>query len=319
MHRATPLMTSFRAFTAGGARSVISGVDDLKLMQEMGGNFMKGETRSKVESPQNYGFTSVVMDADKDGQGNVTGSAEGFIQFCGGNRSFPVCGVMDDRRHRLKELEKGDVAMFRTKDDQQQFHLTKDGGYWSAPDDKTVRMQLVDKQQQQQSGGGGGGGGGGGSRAAGDSGGSGGGGQGGQQKAQGQKSVYKDGKDKSFRYVDVTKDRTTASGKEVHSKLDDKVTYCHVVDKEFYAGGEKGKHQFAKILTESGPSDNSYARIGGGGVAVTRPSAREPTLPKAAAALAIALVLGASLGMNYRVLADAWATTALACRAIASR
>ena len=68
MHRATPLNTSIRAYTAGGSRSVVDKVDDEKLMQEMGGNFMANETRSEVESPQNYGFTSVVFDAEK-GQG----------------------------------------------------------------------------------------------------------------------------------------------------------------------------------------------------------------------------------------------------------
>jgi hypothetical protein len=34
-------------------------------MQEMGGNMMAGENRSKVESPQNYGFTSVVHGPDR--------------------------------------------------------------------------------------------------------------------------------------------------------------------------------------------------------------------------------------------------------------
>src|SRR5262245_18363750 len=71
MHRATPLMTSTRAFVAGGARSVIAEVNDKPLMQEMKGNFMKGETRQEVESPQNYGFTSVCMDGDKGKDGRV--------------------------------------------------------------------------------------------------------------------------------------------------------------------------------------------------------------------------------------------------------
>ena len=92
MHRATSLNTSIRAYTAGGSRSVVDKVDDQKLMQEMGGNFMANETRSEVESPQNYGFTSVVFDAEKDKDGKVKASAETFIGFMGGNRSFPVCG-----------------------------------------------------------------------------------------------------------------------------------------------------------------------------------------------------------------------------------
>src|SRR5215467_10621808 len=98
MHRATPVSTSFRAYSGGGARSCVTSVDDGHFMQEMAGNFMKGESRQKIESPQNYGFTSVVMDADKGQDGAITGSAEGFMTFCGGNRSFPVCAVMDDRR-----------------------------------------------------------------------------------------------------------------------------------------------------------------------------------------------------------------------------
>src|SRR4051794_26980180 len=150
MHRATPIMTSFRSFVAGGARALITSVDDSKLMQEMTGSFMKGESRKGVESPQNYGFTSAVMDGDKGSDGQVSSGPEGFMTFCGGNRSLPVCMVMDDRRHRLKELDKGDVAMFRTKDDQLQLHLSDDGGFWSGRDDKKLRLQLVAKDQQQQ-------------------------------------------------------------------------------------------------------------------------------------------------------------------------
>jgi phage gp45-like len=100
MHNATPLNTSLRSYTAGGARGVVDKVDDSKLMQEMGGNFMANETRSSVESPQNYGFTSVVFDSEKDGQGNIKSSAEHFTSFMGGSRSFPVAitGSTNSRR-----------------------------------------------------------------------------------------------------------------------------------------------------------------------------------------------------------------------------
>jgi phage gp45-like len=152
MHRATPLNTAFRSYTAGGARTVIAEADDKKLMQESKGNFMKGETRQEVESPQNYGFTSVVMPADKDEQGNIKMGAEGFVSFMGGNRSFPVTTIMDDRRHRLKELEKGDTAIYRTKDDRQQFHMSEQGTFWSTRNDRINRIALVDPPQQQQQG-----------------------------------------------------------------------------------------------------------------------------------------------------------------------
>jgi len=61
-----------------------------------------------------------------------------------------MAGNMDDRRHRLKELEKGDSAMFRTKDDRQQFHMSKEGTFMSVRDDRKHRIALVPKPQQQQ-------------------------------------------------------------------------------------------------------------------------------------------------------------------------
>ena len=151
MHRASPSNTSFRAFSGGGTRSAVDIIDDLKLMQEHAGNFMAGESRQGIEAPQNYGFTSVVMPAIKDALGKITDSAEAMISFMGGNRSFPVAGVMDDRRHRLFGMQQGDVGMFRTALDQLQMHFTGNGGFFSGAQDKIVRMQLVAKQQQQGS------------------------------------------------------------------------------------------------------------------------------------------------------------------------
>ena len=163
MHRATPLQTSFRSYSSGGSRSVVSSVDDSKLMQEMSGGIMANELRTQVEAAQNYGFTSVTMDGDTDGQGNVTSGPETFISFMGGNRSFPASGNIDDRRHRLMSLQKGDSAMFRTKSDKQQFHMTSQGTFWSTRDDRTNRIALVAQGQQSGSGSSGGGSSGGGS------------------------------------------------------------------------------------------------------------------------------------------------------------
>ena len=100
MHRATPRNTSFRSFSAGGARALVDKVSDDPMMQEMAGSFMKGESRDKVEAPQNYGFSSVVLPAKKGKDGQIEECAEAFMSFIGGNRSFPVCSMMDDRRHR---------------------------------------------------------------------------------------------------------------------------------------------------------------------------------------------------------------------------
>lgn len=145
MHRATPANTSFRSYSAGGARSVVDKADDSKMMQEMGGNFMKGETRDKVESPQNYGFTSVVRPATKGKDGQITESAEAFISFMGGNRSFPVAGVMDDRRYRPMGLKPGENAQY---DDVGQMTLMRRTGLYLLTNDNP------EEQSSQQQGGG---------------------------------------------------------------------------------------------------------------------------------------------------------------------
>lgn len=148
MHRATPLNSSFRAFSGGGTRSAIDTIDDSKLMQEHAGNFMSGESRKGIEAPQNYGFTSVVMPAIKDQLGKIIDSAEAVISFMGGNRSFPVAGNMDDRRYRLKELMAGDVAMFDHL--QHQLHFNTDGIFITGRTDKKMKFQLADPPQNNQ-------------------------------------------------------------------------------------------------------------------------------------------------------------------------
>jgi hypothetical protein len=195
MHRATPLNSSFRSYS-GGARSVIPEVDDSKFMQEStNSQGMSSEKIPTMEAPQNYGFTSVVADADKSGNpGNITASAEGFISFMGGNRSFPVMGIMDDRRHRLlnlgKDAAKGASAMFGLKDWGQQLLNTKDGWFMSGNTKKKIRIQLVDNKNGQQQSGGSSGGQAVSGLAAGGGGGAAGGAGGGQQK--GQKTLHKE-------------------------------------------------------------------------------------------------------------------------------
>jgi phage gp45-like len=260
MHRATPLNTSIRSYTAGGSRSVVDKVDDTKLMQEMAGSMMHNETRKEIEAAQNYGFTSVVFDAETGQDGKKVG-AENFMSFMGGNRSFPAAGAMDDRRHRLYKLAQGDTAMFRGRGDKQQFHMTTDGGFWSAPQDKTVRMQLLTSNSESnktvQSGSGGAP-----ATAVARDAGTSSSGQQQQQQKRGQEAVYKDGQ-KSARFVDVTKDKTRASGSQVHLMLDDSQTYLHChTDKNVYVGGEAGKHTFSVLATLDGPCVNSLGRIG---------------------------------------------------------
>lgn len=159
MHRQTPINSAFRGYSAGGTRAILREADDTKEMQEANADYMDEEEETKnIESPQNYGFTSVTMDGDKDDDGKLTDGAETFIWFIGGNRSFPVAAPIDDRRHRLRNLNKGDVAMYRTAKDRQQLHMVKDkdgkyvGTYLSNREDMTWRFALVPKPKDEQQG-----------------------------------------------------------------------------------------------------------------------------------------------------------------------
>jgi hypothetical protein len=281
MHRATPLNSSFRAYVAGGARATIPEVDDSKYMQESKGNFMSNEARSAIEAPQNYGFTSVAADATKDAQGKILQCAETFMQFMGGNRSFPTMGNMDDRRHRLWGLEKGDTAMFRQATDFLQTHFNKDGLFHTGPRDKTVRMQLIDQdsgqnQQGQQ-----------GSGAMGqltffdlmpdlaptprsltpgtlDTSGGTTSGQTSQSGSSqlGQKSIYQKGQ-QSYRFVHCTKDESAAGGTNVRHYLSNNQGYYEVNEDKFvYLGALKPKGTWAKVLTTAGPCINTKGNLG---------------------------------------------------------
>jgi phage gp45-like len=150
MHRMTPLQTAFRSHAGGGKRVLVDEANDGETMQEMKGTAMHGESRQNIESPQNYGFSSVVAKAEKDDKGNITSSAEGFMSAVGGSSSFAYVGVMDDRRHRLKDLKAGDSGMYRGKNDRQQFHFAEDGTYMTARNDRKQRFALVDPPQEDE-------------------------------------------------------------------------------------------------------------------------------------------------------------------------
>jgi phage gp45-like len=276
VHRSTPLGAAFRGYVGGGSRCNVDTIDDSKLMQEMSGTFMNGEARKAIEAAQNYGFTSHNMPADKDEMGNITGCAEVAMSFMSGSRSYPIAGNMDDRRHRLKGLDPGDTAMFRTKNDFLQLHFSQKGGFMSAAQNRTLRLALVNQNAQDQQQQGGQGGSGGGSSQAGvgtrDSGGGGGGGSGGsgsgsgggqgQNKPTGQTHLLDDNQS-SKRFIHMTQDETAHSGTNVRSYLDDGVGYHEVnTDKNVYTGALKGKGKFAKVVTTSGPCKNVWGLLG---------------------------------------------------------
>jgi hypothetical protein len=146
MHRQTPLSAGFVGYSGGGSRTLIDTIDDGQLMQEMKGAMMHGEAREKVESPQNYGFTSVVRPATKDKDGKIQDCAEGFMSYAGGNRTGAFCAVMDDRRYRPLGLKPGENAQY---DDVGQMTLMRRTGLYLLSNDNAE-----DNQQQGQSGGG---------------------------------------------------------------------------------------------------------------------------------------------------------------------
>jgi hypothetical protein len=131
MHRQTPLTAGFVGYTSGGARALIDTIDDSKMMQQMKGSMM-GEAREKVESPQNYGFSSVVRPATKGSDGQIQDCAEGFMSYFGGNRSSNFCAVMDDRRYRPMGLKPGENAQY---DDIAQMTLLRRTGVYLLSND----------------------------------------------------------------------------------------------------------------------------------------------------------------------------------------
>jgi hypothetical protein len=246
MHRATPQNVAFRSYTAGGARGVAGKVDDSKYMQEVTANFMKGEQRSRIEAPQNYGFTSVHMSPDADGSG-----AEHFSSFIGGSRGFPIASAIDDRRHRLYNMQEGDVAMYRTASDQLQLHLAQDGGYWTGPDSKKLRLQLIQGQRDGQQQGGSSGGSSSGSSSS----------STGQSGQMGQQPLYQQD---SKQFTEVNGTMTVHVNKQHQIVLQDKQTGMEVnPDNKVYLGATKDKGSFLPVLLQGGvPAKNVMGQVG---------------------------------------------------------
>ena len=142
MHRQTPSTAAFVGYSSGGARALIDSIDDSKMMQQMKGSMM-GEGRDGVESPQNYGFSSVVRGATKGSDGAIQDCAEGFMSYFGGNRSSNFCAVMDDRRYRPMGLKEGENAQY---DDLGQMTLLRRAGLF------LLSLDGPDDSQQQSSG-----------------------------------------------------------------------------------------------------------------------------------------------------------------------
>ena len=102
------------------ARAVVKRLDDSKRVQLAQLDILDGETRDAVERFQNYGFTSVPLEG-----------AEAVVLSVGGHRDHCLVVAVDDRRHRLRDLEPGEVAVFHK--DGARVHLKADGTLAATP------------------------------------------------------------------------------------------------------------------------------------------------------------------------------------------
>ena len=83
------------------SRAIIESVNDSKNLQVVKLNLLAGEDRSDVERFQNFGFTS-----------NPPDGSECVAIAMGGNRDHLIVLAADDRRVRVKDLGKGESAIY---------------------------------------------------------------------------------------------------------------------------------------------------------------------------------------------------------------
>jgi phage baseplate assembly protein V len=88
------------------SRFVLALANDATKMQAAQISILDSETRDDVERFQQYGFTSVPLPG-----------AEGIVIFVGGARDHPLITNIDDRRHRMRNLEPGEVAIYTDEGD----------------------------------------------------------------------------------------------------------------------------------------------------------------------------------------------------------
>ena len=86
-------------------RAVLKVIDDSTGLQIVQVEALAGEVIDRAERIQSYGFTSHPLPG-----------ADALVLAVGGMRQHPVV-LVDDRRHRLKDLEKGDVAVYTDLDE----------------------------------------------------------------------------------------------------------------------------------------------------------------------------------------------------------
>ena len=87
-------------------RAVLTVVNDSTPLQTVQVEALAGEIIDGAERFQMYGITS-----------HPRPGADALVLSVGGIRQHPVI-LIDDRRHRMKDLEEGEVALYTDNDDQ---------------------------------------------------------------------------------------------------------------------------------------------------------------------------------------------------------
>lgn len=88
------------------SRAIVKLVGDDKKLQELQVALLDEEARATVERFQQYGFTCVPFP-----------EAEAIALSVGGSRSHMVVLAVDDRQHRKKDMEAGEVALYTDEGD----------------------------------------------------------------------------------------------------------------------------------------------------------------------------------------------------------
>ncbi len=118
----TPIANRIKLLVGRCVLTVIADGGGLQLVQLKG---LAGETLDARERFQEYGFTSVPL-----------AGCEAVMVAVGGARNHAVVIACDDRRHRLKGLGDGDVAIYDDKG--QKVHLSRGGVAISTPLNLTI-------------------------------------------------------------------------------------------------------------------------------------------------------------------------------------
>ena len=85
-------------------RAIVTLVNDATMIQSVQLEGLPDEILDDVERLQNYGFSS-----------RPHPGSEALFAAMGGQRQHPVVFVVDDRRHRIRELEEGEAAIYTSE------------------------------------------------------------------------------------------------------------------------------------------------------------------------------------------------------------